>query len=277
MNDHIRCLKKACDSLGIRYESVGESGVFLAVFIAEQPQYFIANEVPFNNNIISRIVVDKGYTNDLLADVIRMPKTITFLDPNCEEMFQPYVEYKTPEAIAEHIIESFGFPVIVKKNSGSQGIHVFRCITKEEVLSAIDKIFDKSLVEYDHILLAQENIDIQREFRVTVFQGKVVLIYEKDFSNATFVGNLSPLHWEGAVANIIDDQLVQDRIAEFIHPIFKKLDLVYGGLDIALDTNDELCLFEINSKPAYNYLIESSGEEPLIGLYKKMLMYLQSN
>lgn len=274
MNQHIKSLKKACEELGISYQEVGGSKVFLTVHSKTGPVYFIANEVPFNNHIVSRIVKDKGYTYELLADVVKMPKTLSFIDPDCEELFKPYLKHQTHEDIVDAAVEVFAFPFILKKNSGSQGVNVFRSHTRAEALSATQAIFNQHSAEYDHVMLAQENISVHREFRVTVFQKEVVLIYEKDFSQATFVGNLSPLHWEGARATIITDESLWQRIRTFVEPIFDKLDLQYGGLDVAIDSTDEMYLFEINATPAYNYLIESNGDRPLIELYKHMLRAL---
>lgn len=277
MNQHIHCLTTACDLLKINYREIDKSGVFLEIIIGDKSYYFIANEMPFNQQIVSRIVTDKGYTYDLLHDVVRMPKTVSYLDPDCEELFVPYLSLKTNKEIVESIVSQFKFPVIVKKNSGSQGVNVFRCINQADILDATKQIFDQSSINYDHILLAQEHVNICREFRVTVFQKKVILIYEKDFSQAKYVGNLSPLHWEGSKAVIISDPDLQTKIGKFVEPIFNKLSLEYGGMDIALDQQNELHLFEINSKPAYNYLIENNGVKPLVNVYVQMLTYLTEN
>lgn len=271
MNLHIKSLKKACDSLGVQHESVDANGIFLRVIVQHTPHYFIANEVPFNNQIVAKIIADKGHTHDLLSNVIRMPKTLSFLDPNCRELFKPFVVYKTHQEILEKIMNTFTLPIILKKNSGSQGVNVLRCEGESQALKAMEQIFDQSSIEYDHVMLAQEDITVRREFRVTVFQKEIVLVYEKDFSNAQFMGNLSPLHWEGARATIINDDDLKLQIREFIEPIFESLDLQYGGLDVALDKEGKWYLFEINSKPAYNYLVESNGDEVLVNLYKKML------
>lgn len=274
MNQHIKSLKKACEELGVSYQEVGSSKVFLTLHGKTGPVYFIANKVPFNSHMLSIIASDKGYTYELISDEVKMPRTQSFIDPDCEEMFKPFLKHRTLDEIVDAIAKSFSFPMIVKKNTGSQGVNVFRCHSREELMAAAQEIYNKQSVEYDHVLLAQENVSIHREFRVTVFQKEVVLIYEKDFSHAKFVGNLSPLHWEGARATIVNDELLWQRMRTFIAPIFDTLDLEYAGLDVAIDTAGELYLFEINAAPAYNYLIESNGNGPLIELYKRMLRAL---
>ena len=58
---------------------------------------------------------------------------------------------------------------------------------------------------------------------------------------------------------------------KFITPIFTKLDLIYGGFDIAEDQNGQLYLIEINSVPGYAHYLENNGEEKLLTLFKKIL------
>lgn len=276
MNPNIRCLKKACDDLGLSYQTVGKSGVFLSVEVNGKQHHFIANGVPFNNATVSRIALDKSYSYDLLSPVVRMPFTRSYLDPNCEEIYQPYVTLKTQEEVFEAIKKDFSVPVILKMNVGKRGENVFACQNDQEIKNAIAQIFNKASNLYDYILLAQEYINVEREFRVTIFQGKILLMYEKDTSNAKFVGNLSPLHWEGAKAVLVNDTKLQERIEAFIAPIFNKLDLEYAGLDIALDANGNFCLFELNTQPGYQYLISEYGDEPLVNIYKTMLQSLKT-
>lgn len=274
MNPNLRCLKKACNELHIPYEDVGKSGVFVSVTIQGRPYHFIANGVPFNNSTVARIALDKSYTYDLLSSVVRMPHTLSYLDPNCEEIYQPYVIFHSQKEISDAIQKSFSLPVVLKMNVGKRGENVFACKNTSEIEKAVAAIFDKKSHLYDYILLAQEHIDVQKEYRVTVFEKKIILMYEKDISQAQFSGNLSPLHWEGAKAVIVEDQELQKRIETFIAPIFEKLDLQYAGLDIALGTNNQLCLFELNTQPGYQYLIKDNGDEPLVEIYRKMLTHL---
>lgn len=107
---------------------------------------------------------------------------------------------------------------------------------------------------------------------------KIELVYEKDISQATFSGNLSPLHWDGAVARKIDrteDAQLWNDLEHFVAPLFEQLSLVYGGLDICVDLAGNYCLIEINSQPAYKLLVESEGEQILVDLYVKIVQYMK--
>ena len=271
-----RCSKKACQNKQISFKSIGESGVFLSVEINDKNYHFIANSIPLNNSIVAKISKDKGHSYDLLNEVLNMPKTCTFLDPYAQEPIQSFAKQKSREEIAAVIQTQMNYPVILKKNSGSQGMNVFKFENKNDVLKALETIFNQASKEYDYVALAQEYLEIENEYRVTVLNNKIELIYVKDNSDATFNGNLSPLHWDGAIAKLVDDTVLLDRIKKFIQPIFSTLDLEYGGLDIVVDSDGVMWLLEANTNPAYNHLVEHTNQDVLVELYEKILTYIQT-
>lgn len=274
MSIHIKSFLKACDNLGLNTEKVGKSGLFYQIKIDQEPLHFIANRIPLNDSVVAEIMEDKGYTYDLLSGVINMPRTEVFLDPQAKEMFQPYVLHKSLEEIAQAIEASFTYPVIIKRSSGSQGVNVFKCSHAGEAIEALSAVFNQQSPEYDHVALVQDNIEIDKEYRVTLLNKQVELAYHKDNSQADFGGNLSPLHWSGAKAHLVTDQDMLAKFASFLQPIYQRLDLKYAGADIAVDASGKLWLLELNSQPAYDHLVASSGEKPLINLYEKILSFL---
>jgi glutathione synthase/RimK-type ligase-like ATP-grasp enzyme len=274
MSIHTKALKIACNSLHIEYSSVGKTGIFLGVTPKKTPHYFIANRVPLNNSLVAAIAGDKGHSYELLHPHVQMPRTLSFLDPNVRELYQPYVKHHSIEEIISACEAEFMYPFVVKKNLGSQGIYVFKCKDKASARSAFAQVFDQHSIEYDYIALAQEYVVIEKEYRVTVLNKKIEIIYQKDNSHATFTGNLSPLHWEGAKAVLNTDPELKAKLTTFIAPIYDVLDLMYGGLDIAIDKDGKMWLFEINSHPAYDHLIQAVDLEILVHLYKKILQLL---
>ncbi len=277
-NLHVRCLERALVELAVPYAKPPKADFCVQVQIGHQSYYFVANMLPLNNEVLVNISQDKGLTYDLLHEYIRMPHTLTFIDPQADEKYQPYVTHSTQQHILSEIEKTFPYPLVVKRNSGSQGENVFLCKDQSEVKQAISQVFFKDTPSYDHVLLAQEAIQIAKEFRVTVLGGHVQLVYVKDISQATFTGNLSPLHWDNAHAQLVlesDNSELWQRLSTFIAPIFEKLNLEYGGLDICLDTSGNLVLFEINSHPAYSHLLAAAGEEVLVDLYKKIIVFLK--
>jgi len=200
-----------------------------------------------------------------------MPKSASYIDPQGSKAYKEFVEFESYEEIKTDILSSFGVNCILKKNRGSQGRNVFICKTANDIQSAIERIYNKTSRQYDHVLLAQEYVTFKHEFRVLVFNRRILLIYEKDVSNAKFVGNVSPLHWEGAKAVIVKDNELSGRIDTFITPVYEKLDIQYGGFDIGMDDKGYFWLIEINTQPGYNLLVRDNGEEVLIDLYRQIL------
>ncbi len=271
---HIKCLISACEELGIAYSTFDKNGNLLSVQM-KRPHYFVNYSLPFCDDGVCRVCNDKDFTYQLLKDCIRMPKTHGFFDPNYrDKKYEMHVKENSSEKIADTILSEFELPVIVKMNTGSKGQNVFLCESKEKIIESVDSIYDKQTTKYDYIALGQEYIKPKHEYRVLVLNKEIVLVYEKDISNATFTGNLSPLHYENAKAIHVTDPALIKRLTDFIQPVYEKLDLEFGGLDILENENGELYLLEINIKPGFDYFLRDNGEKPLIEMYKKVLQRL---
>lgn len=271
-NIHTEALLKACDELNIKYKDIGESGVFVEIEANGKKHHFISSRSPLNNTVVDEIARDKGHTYELLGGVIKMPKTYSYIDPHPgKEFLEPYAKFKSTHEIVDDIESKLPYPFIIKMNRGSRGDNVYKINDRDAARKALETIFDKTSRRYDYVALAQEYVPIKADYRVTVVNKKVELVYRKDNTNAKFVGNLSPLHWEGAKAVIETDDDLISRISKFISPIFDHLDLQYAGLDVVIDKNDDMFLIELNTHPAYNSLVEHCGDEHLVKVYTKVI------
>src|SRR3989344_510029 len=266
-----KIIARACDGLKIPCRFLDKSQNLLAVKIKNEWLYFVHTTTPFNSESVARIDKDKDYTYELLKDVIRVPRTISFFDPQCDEDYKEYRTHKDVPGIVKEIGESFTCPVIIKRNSGAQGENVHLCGNAGETANAVKEIFNKNSRTYDYIALAQERVDIKIEYRAIVFKKRVVLLYAKDILSARFVGNLSPLHYENAKAILIEDKATIEKIQGFALPVFEKLDLVFGGLDIALGKDNLFWLLELNTHPGFSIFIKDNGEEAILNMYAAIL------
>lgn len=273
MGVNTSCLKQALTELQLPYQIVGASQVMVAVPGREQPLLFIANITPFNNEVVVKIAHDKSFTHDLLANVVPMPRTQTYMDPQAEEMFQPYVRFHTQVEIVADIEQHFSYPLVIKKNSGSRGELVTVVPDKAGLAAAVAAVFNQQSRHYDYLLLAQERLAIEREWRVVVWQQKIAFWYEKDISQATFAGNLSPLHWSQARAVLKQDAQQEAAFYQLLTLLFAQLDVVYGGLDIAQTKDGRLYLLEINTQPGYTMFVRDNGPAAVVALYKQMLLH----
>lgn len=269
----IACVEQACKDLGIDYEFIDANHNVICVKLAKR-YYFLNNISPFCRADIGRICKDKEFLYKIVHKHIAMPLTKGYLDPGCREDYHHYLTVTSHEAMIEEIIKTFGLPVIIKPNRGSTGTNVFKCEDREQIARAAQTIFNKQDRNYDYITLAQEYIAIKKEYRVILFYDDILIIYEKNIDNATFTGNISPLHHENSRAIWIKDEALKHRIKQFIAPLYELIEVTFLGLDIVIDHDGEMHLLEINSQPEFKRFIMDNGKAPIVALYKILLKRL---
>ena len=276
MLDNVSLLIQACKNLNITYEIIYPAENLVKIKLNSKQHYFCNYSTPLINQALAYLIKDKEYTYHILNKKVKLPRTVGFLSPFCDTKYKIYLKFSSIQDIVLEIKENFKTPVIVKRNSGARGHNVFLCQNQHEIATALKEIFNINSNKYDYVALAQEFIDIKSEYRAVFLNKELVLLYEKDITDAKFIGNLSPLHWDGAKAKYINDPQILSEIANFARPIFEELDLDYAGLDIVLDRNNQYWLIEINSHPNYSIFTRDNGEEPVLKIFEKMLISLAS-
>lgn len=266
-----RCVRTACERLDIPFKVHDEYGNFISVTL-DPVRFFVNAFTPFNSSSVDKICKDKEFTYRLLKDVARMPRTKGYFDPHPQDArYESYVVEASYEAVAESIVRDFGLPVMVKMNSGALGTNVYLCTMSDDVLIAVKTIFNHDLPSSDFVALAQEYIKGVKEYRAIVFRGEVLLLYEKDISNATFTGNLSPLHYENSHAVLVTDAALLRRVQGAIAGIFPVLPLEYCGIDLIEDSTGEFHIIELNSHPGLHHFVKDNGDEPVVQMYEYIL------
>ena len=274
MLTNIRMLIQACQDSSITYEILHPNQNLIKVIIGDRDYYFTNYSTPLTPQSVAEIFKDKQYFYQVFQDVVKMPRTLSFISPYCDEKYKEYLQFSSIDEIIAEIEKKFELPIILKRNRGSGGSNVFRCHDSQQMRKALEFIFNINSKSYDYIALAQESINIVKEYRCVCLNGEQVILYNKDFSQAKFTGNLSPLHWEGAIAKQVRDSQVIHAIDEFIKPIFLKMAIAYVGLDVALDDQGSYWLIEANSHPNFDIFIRDNGKDAIIKLFQKILDYL---
>lgn len=245
-----RCLIEAAKRLDLRYKIFDKNGNLVEIEIDGKKLFFANYSTPYNSGSFSKIANDKEFTRFILKDVIRMPKTVGFFDPDYNEGGEIKSGPNTYEDIADEISRQFGFPVVIKPNSLSRGINFTICNNKDEILAALKKVFEKNQ-NYDYVALAQEYIKPKNEYRIVVFQNQIILVY--------------------TVKKEIQDEDTKKELKDFIKPIFGVLDIGFAGLDIIESETGQKYLLEINAEPGFANFVEKNGAEPIIEMYCKIL------
>lgn len=274
MNQNLKCLIKACESLNIVYSIDHETNNLITVTKDNFRYIFLNLGTPLNSQSAAQLCLDKGFFYSYFKDHINIPKTISFLYPYCyEKYYEKYLKQDTIYKIIKEIKASLSYPLIVKKNRGSSGTNVFSINNQRELEKGLLTIFNENSASFDYICLAQEKIDILTEYRVIYLYGEYQFAYKKDIENANFTGNLSPLHWEGAEISLVTKSEA-NKLKEFCVPMFNHFSIPYCGLDVVLDRKGKFWLIEANSSPSFGHFIKSQGDSLVVDLYKSILSQL---
>jgi glutathione synthase/RimK-type ligase-like ATP-grasp enzyme len=274
MLTNIKMLLGACKKLSIEFEILHPNQNLVKVKLSDREYYFTNYSTPLIPQSIAEIFKDKQYFYQVFRDIVKMPRTVSFISPYCDQKYKEYLRYSTIDEIIAEIENNFELPVIVKRNRGSGGNNVFKCFDLLQIRNALDCIFNVNSKNYDYVALVQEAINIVKEYRSVCLNQEQIVVYDKDISQAAFTGNLSPLHWEGAIAKQVSNDETIASINKFIQPIFRKMSIPYVGLDIALDDHQNYWLIEANSHPNFDIFIRDNGEDAIVGLFEEILIYL---
>lgn len=271
MNKNIECLIKACLKESLKYEIHHSSNNLISLKLNGVNHIFVNWMTPLNSQSVMQLCQDKGYFYSYFENVIKMPKTSSFLNPYSNEKYRKYLKQKTIFDIINAVETEHAYPIIVKKNRGSRGTKVFIVYDRNELEKAILDIFNLNSAACDYMCLVQDFIKIKEEFRVIYLEGKYQFSYKKNIEGAINTGNLSPLHWQGAKAELVRDFDVIQKLEEFCAPIFSKLMIPFCGLDVALDQDNSFWLIETNTSPGFDCFIKHEGDDVVVGLYQEIL------
>ena len=272
MEYNLICLKKACDNLWASYRNIDKH--WNVVFVEIGKWLFFHNyKTPFNSSAFTGICKDKEHGYELVRDLVSTPKTKGYLDPDVDDFYDTYLEFRNYEEIITDIEQEFSYPLVIKKNKWSQWRNVFLCRSREEVLESIKTVFKRD-ESYDYVVLAQEYIKIQREFRIIFFRWEIVFWYHRDYGDADFGAQ----YWENSVGWAKD--IVDNSIFERVQKEFWKICHFPGwellALDIAEREDGSLSLIELNSGPKFSNYISDNGQEKVVEMYEKILKKLLS-
>ncbi len=269
----IECLQETCRKLNIPFSSYGSTGNFICLKM-KKPLFFVNFSTPFNSDSVVKICRDKEFTYNLVSNLVRMPRTQGFLDPDCQERYKKYRKHYNREEIALTVGNLFSWPVVLKPNAKERGKNIFFCTKKENVESALKTIFNQHSKNYDYVAIAQEYIKIKREFRAVFFEKKIVLLYEKQAS-LPLTKHSGHLRKKNLRAAQIKDQETITEIENFVSPAFQALNASFVGADVVLKDDGLPYLLEFNSHPGFAGFVKDNGKEALVSMYEKILASLQ--
>jgi D-alanine-D-alanine ligase-like ATP-grasp enzyme len=175
-----RMLRKIAPKIGASVLIEPEYGIVGQItFKSGNRSYFRYNTLDLNPVGSSDVSKDKDYANFFMEKLGYkiIPQSKAFYSESwAKAIGQPK---RNIDAAYAHALK-LGFPVIVKPNSGSQGVNVALVHTKKDFYRAMRTIFKS-----DRIALVQRKVS-GRDYRIVVLDDSIVSAYER-----------IPLHIEG--------------------------------------------------------------------------------
>ncbi|TMP27747.1 hypothetical protein CWB99_13725 [Pseudoalteromonas rubra] len=275
MERQVACLVEACQQLGLKYECIDREQNLVRVYFNHGVEYFELNKTPFNSESVYGICRDKMHSYQAFNQAVTMPQTLSFLDPNVPQEHRHYLEYQSMDEILAATEAHFGYPVVVKSNSGALGINVHLCEDRASLRVAYNEIFNAQSKHYDYLALAQAYVKNKAEYRLVCGFGEPLLAYKRGMAQTFNVR-----YWEkNEVATLEQDKALLNTLFEFVKPVFELASIGFVGFDIILGQDDRFYLIELNSSPKFNHLIIDNpklGPDAVTGMYKKMLQKLNN-
>ncbi len=166
-----RVLKEIAPRIGARvvlepkWKIVGQ-----IIYRNGRKRYFRYSSLDLNRMGASEIARDKDYCNFFM-------KSMGYPTVEGRAFFSPAwaraigSKHSTDEAY--RYVKAIGFPVIVKPNSGSQGVCVAKVYTRKEFYRAIKAVF-----RCDRVALVQRPVT-GRDYRIVVLDKRVISAYER--------------------------------------------------------------------------------------------------
>ena len=103
---NIKCLVIACENSKIKYEILDDNSNLIKVDL-NRPAYFSNSSVPFNREDVVSLCLDKDFSYRTLKNVIKMPKTISYLDPHGNEKYNNYRKHFSHDEIVTNVLDEF--------------------------------------------------------------------------------------------------------------------------------------------------------------------------
>jgi RimK family alpha-L-glutamate ligase len=195
----------------------------------------------FNRAEAIRLCDDKMLTHIALAGKrIAMPRTIA------APLTFDNIGYVCLDFL-DSVIESLGFPLVVKENFGSFGKEVYLVNNKEEVITLIKQLGTKPFHFQE---LVQSSVG--KDIRIQVVGNKVVTTMYRHSEYGDFRANVT----NGGEMEKYHPNSTQSELAL---RITRELGLDFAGIDFLFAENGEPILCEVNSNAHFKNICDSTG------------------
>ena len=280
-----------CQEKGIDYQLLSFNWI-IELKKDDKIRHIVGNRFDLNPESSAKIACDK-YATYLVLNANKVPSVEhrMFFNISTRNNYVP------ENGIYSDIIAFFQEKekVVIKPNSGSEGLNVFLCSSLKEVEEAINTIFKSS-----HSLSVCPFYNIKTEFRTIVLNGEVKLIYGKErpyvvgdgvssvgtllksvflpnkrvvednLKNINFEyvpkkGEKVMLSWKfnlsgGAYPKLLEKGEMYNKLEKLALDAARVTNIKFASIDIIQEEDDSLFVLEINSGVCTSLFLKEKDE-----------------
>ncbi len=295
-----KIIKEICLDKGINYSLLSRDWITMLEYKGKTG--FISGfQFSLNDHALGNIMDDKYALYEVLRkkNISVAEHHILFKNTNINDYAEGYNNtIKVKDFFHKHK------PIVIKANTGSCGINVFKVNKEEEIEPIVNQLF-----EHNHSISYCPYYDIKNEYRMIVIDGEVELIYKKvkpvvigngkdtirtlliDFNNHFFMDKLNDKEYDrvldkdevyeydwrfnlsrGASASLDISNEIKEELLNIKNQICSSLNIGFASIDI-IETDNELRVLEINSGVMTENIIEiiDNGKEIVRNIYSKAI------
>lgn len=233
MRNFIKIMHEICEEEGIELREYSGDWV-LSLHRNGKCSYIIGNKFDLNSASVDAICCDKTAASDVM-----------------QQYGIPHVEHFLFRLDGDSWSEIGGLlskygALVCKPNNGCGGKQVFKAITMQELVAAVNDIKESG----SHVAICPY-YDVKNEYRVIILNGVVKLVYKKERQYSVEDGKLMYIDWrhnlcKGAKAEVIDFTDVDAQIYEIVHDVVRKMNVKFASIDV-IECADGYRVIEINS------------------------------
>lgn len=287
-----KLVKEICEEQNIEVEEMSY-GYILKLKRDDQEHHIIGYKFELNSQVAGAIAKDKYGTYVVLKN-----KNIPVVEYNLlfnEEVRQNYCIKTSLEKAKEYFYKN-NEKIVIKPNSGHEGIDVYFCDKEEKIEPILQHIFKQN----SNLVLCPY-YNIKKEYRTIYLNGKCMITYGKNIpyiigdgkSNVkkllekeqnkefdkirkehlkdidlTYIPKENEkveVFWKhnlsgGAIPQVLEDGEFKTRIQDIVSQTAKTLGINFASIDVIETTTGELYLLEVNSGVFMKNFIEKHPE-----------------
>jgi len=176
---------------------------------------------------------------------------------------------KEMNSVIQKAIETFGFPLVIKRNCGGKSYEVTKVYTKKELLITLKQMFNLAKQQgYKAGFIIQKFIKSSRDHdvRVAIVEGKFLYSYSRSFisrnSEDKWMASTSGGSLEMPYDAMSEEIDIATRASKFIRASFSESDVIM--------TSEGPCIIEVN--PTAGYFIDNFDDLDRMKLIVKTLI-----